>query len=108
VYAYAWSNSIVPVVTPTLPQPPVGMKATLNKSAATLTWMPPYNDGGSKINLFRVTMTSPGQPKRTYIGLGMKCTFGGLIKGHAYHVTATSRNAVGTSVSSKTYTFIAG
>ncbi len=79
------------------PQPPTAVAAIPGDGAATVSWNPPADDGGSPV-LEYVATAVPGAA--TCTAAGTSCTVPGLANGTAYTFTVTARNAIGTSVPS--------
>jgi len=103
---FAISTGINPTKTPTTPSAPVGLKAVAVPKIATVTWLPPYSDGGASIGSFAVTVTSPGLAKKLCVTTTLSCKFTGIVKGHTYHVTIQSRNGIGFSKPSLAASFV--
>lgn len=79
------------------PGPPTSVQATGGSRQATISWLPPQDDGGSGITSYTVTATPGGATCTTAT---LTCTIAGLSNGTAYAFTVTSANRVGTSVAS--------
>jgi len=103
---FAFSTGINPTMSVAAPSSPVGLKAALAPKTATISWQPPYSDGGSSVTSFLVTATSPGLAKKLCLSTTLSCKLTGVAKGHAYHVSIQSRNGVGFSKPSLVLTFV--
>jgi alpha-tubulin suppressor-like RCC1 family protein len=79
------------------PTPPTSAAAVPGNGAATVSWNPPADDGGSPV-LEYVATAVPGGAKCT--ATGNTCAAPGLANGTAYTFTVTARNAIGTSAPS--------
>jgi predicted RNA-binding protein with TRAM domain len=91
-------------VTPaTVPDAPTIGTATGSNGAASVTFTPPANTGGSPINLYTVTaddLTTPANGGQTASSTGSPITVTGLTNGDTYTFTVTATNGVGTGAAS--------
>ena len=76
------------------PDPPQNVTATAGVGQATVSFVPPTNDGGSPITAYTVT-ASPGGAQAT--GSGSPITVTGLSPAVSYTFSVTAGNAVGQS-----------
>ncbi len=89
---------------PTVPAPPVSLRAVSGDASATVTWTPPASDGGSPITGYNVyagttaggESTTPVNAKPLPPGTTSDLV-SGLTNGTAYFFTITAVNAVGES-----------
>ena len=83
-----------PLTIGAIPSPPLYPSATLHGTAATVSFLPPLDNGGSPITNYTVT-SSPGG--LTAQGTSTSLTVAGLTYGVTYTFTVTAQNATGTS-----------
>jgi titin len=102
--ASAPSNTITPPETapnvPVLEIPQVGMpeRATAGDGSATMSWDPPYYDGGSPVTGYLVTAVLPdgsAGPTCTAGPTDSSCTVTGLTNGTTYRFRVQATNAIG-------------
>ena len=107
VFTSALSTASAPVVPATVPNPPTGVTATTTSpNSATVSFVPPVNNGGDPIASYTVT-SSPGGFTCTVTAPATSCSFAGVLtNGQAYAFTATATNSVGTSLASSASTSI--
>ncbi|ETT73025.1 cell wall/surface repeat protein [Paenibacillus sp. FSL R7-277] len=90
------SNEVT--VTPaTVPSAPTGISAVAGDGSATITFIPPADDGGFAVTEYRVT-ASPGNIVAK--GTGSPVTVTGLVNGTSYTFTVEAVNALGSSEAS--------
>jgi hypothetical protein len=97
--AYSFSDLVLPVGVPRRPGSPIALRATGSKVRTTITWAPPYSDGGAPVTAFDVTVTSPGKAPHTCKTRRLECSFAGLVRGHIYRFWVGDMNKVGSSPS---------
>ncbi|MDP9021241.1 MAG: cell wall-binding repeat-containing protein [Actinomycetota bacterium] len=78
------------------PTAPNGVSATPTDRGASVTWVPPTDDGGAAVERYTVTAT-PGSTTVTVTGSATSARLTGLTNGVAYQVTVVATNAVGDS-----------
>ncbi len=93
----AASQASEPVTPVTVPGAPTGVVARPGRERATVSFVPPSDDGGTPVLGYTVT-ASPGGATAT--GTGSPLTVKGLAAGKAYTFTVTAANAVGTGPAS--------
>jgi hypothetical protein len=86
------SNAVTPKQ-PTAPGAPTAVTAAAGDTTATVTWVPPADDGGSVITGYTVT-SAPEDKTCTTTG-ALTCDVTGLTNGTAYTFTVVAANAVG-------------
>jgi len=95
----ASSNAVIPAGAPS---PPTGVTVVVGVRSATVTWTPPYDNGGSSIVSYTVT-SSPGGATCTYTVSSPEtdsCLVTGLLNATTYTFTVTATNTAGTSKAS--------
>ncbi|MBI3043630.1 MAG: fibronectin type III domain-containing protein, partial [Betaproteobacteria bacterium] len=92
--ASAPSNSVTPL---DLPGAPSSVSAVAGNGQATVSFIPPVNDGGSPITAYTATSNPSGI---TASGVASPITVTGLANGTSYTFTVTATNAVGTGLAS--------
>ncbi|WP_171654709.1 fibronectin type III domain-containing protein [Paenibacillus foliorum] len=96
-YIAKWvTGSTEPAITK--PDPPTGVTAAAGKGLATVSFIPPVNNGGGIIKGYTVT-SSPGGFVAS--GTASPITVTGLTYGMAYTFTVTAANEAGASVPSE-------
>lgn len=95
--AVALGNGVAAAAT--APGAPTAIVAARGDGAATVTWTPPANDGGSPITTYTATAT-PGGATCTAIDGPTACTVYGLTNGVAHTFRVTATNTVGTGPAS--------
>jgi len=95
--ASAASNAVTPFLPVTVPRPPTSVTATAGNTRATVSFVPPVDDGGASITGYTVTAT-PGP--RTATGASSPIVVTGLTNGTGYTFTVTATNAIGASIAS--------
>lgn len=90
------SASVTPA---TNPDPPTGVTAIGGNKTATISWLPPTNDGGAKVASYTVTPSPSGSPMTVKVPT-TSATISGLGNGTTYTFKVVATNAVGDSVSS--------
>ncbi len=88
------SNAVTPA---TVPDAPTIGTATAGNATATVTFIPPQNDGGSAITSYKVTSAPDGL---TQSGASSPITLNNLVNGTTYTFTVQAINAVGASLPS--------
>lgn len=87
--------------TPDVPGAPNSPAATGGDGTATVTWGAPTTDGGSPVQLYLVTVGTPGGATTTVVPApATTATVGGLVDGTSYDVTVQAVNAVGAGADS--------
>jgi Fibronectin type III domain len=84
---------------PTVPGVPLIGTATAGNASATITFSPPWSDGGSPVTSYTVTaadLTHPAHGGQTATRTGSPLTVTGLANGDTYTLSVTATNAVGT------------
>lgn len=85
------------------PNAPTSVSATTGHLRATVTFLPPGDDGGAIITGYTVTAvdtTTPANGGQTVTGTNPPLVVTGLTQGDTYHFTVTATNADGTSPAS--------
>jgi hypothetical protein len=77
---------------PTAPAAPASVTAVGGNAAATVTWTPPADDGGTPVTGWVLTST-PATPERLLPAETTSVSVGGLANGTAYRFTVAARNA---------------
>jgi hypothetical protein len=83
--------------------PPTDVVATPADGSASVTWVPPRDDGGSAVYTY-TAVAMPGGEECNYFVVGPEtdsCTVDSLTNGQNYTFTVTATNAAGTSLPSK-------
>lgn len=86
-----------PISTPTVPSPPLAVKAQVSKGAANVEWLPPSSNGGDLVTRY-VAVSSPSG--LTCESSTLDCKITGLTNGVAYSFVVTAFNGVGPSIGS--------
>src|SRR4051794_7571890 len=81
--------------TPTVPGPPTGVSATPGVRSAKVSFTKPIDNGGSKVNGYRVKCSTDGGKTRSCDGSKSPVFVAGLTAGKTYSCTVRARNAVG-------------
>lgn len=94
----AYPDTQIAPLAQTVPDPVTGVTVTsTSQTSATITFVPPVNDGGSDITQYTVTST-PGDFTST--GTSSPLVVSGLTYGTPYTFTVVATNAIGDSVGS--------
>ncbi len=96
------SNSIVPAVVLTVPDPPTNLQATASSGQVVVTFTAPANNGGSAITSYTATAvdeSTPANGGQTHVG-NSPSTVTALVNGDAYHFTVHATNTIGNSAES--------
>lgn len=101
----AFTTTLAPVRTVVAPAPPLGARGTGELDAARLSWLPPVDDGGSRITSYTATV-EPGA--RSCTVTDTSCSVTGLRNGHVYEVTVVASNGSSMSAPSVRRSFFAG
>lgn len=85
------------------PDPPRKLEVTeITKNSATLGWLPPLRDGGSKIDGYIVSYKEHDQPADRWteysVVKDLSIVVAGLKEGKKYNFRVAARNAVGVSL----------
>ena len=92
------SNAVTPF---TIPDPPTGVAATARNASATVSWVPPVFNGGSRI--IGYVVVSPDNVAVSYTdGTATSAIVSGLTNGTPYTFTVRATNAAGNSNPSST------
>jgi hypothetical protein len=99
------ATSTVPVLTPTVPGPPIGLAATPHTDSVDLTWDQPLLSGSASITGYEVFEgTSPAGEGATPIAsvpfTTTSTTIGSLHPGTTYYFVVRALSSVGTSIGS--------
>lgn len=97
-HAFDFAAHDITVGTVKGPIAPSGVTAVAGNSQATVGWVAPKNDGGSRITSYTVT-ASPGGATVTTTG-ALTAVLTGLTNGTTYTFTVTATNAIGNSPAS--------
>jgi hypothetical protein len=89
-----FSTGLVPAVAVGRPGPPIVLAVTPHTGAATVTWLPPWVDGGAAVRSYTVTV-SPGGAHCTTVPRA--CRFTGLHRGSSFVFSVTDTNGHETS-----------
>ncbi len=92
----SFSDLLHPVSALSRPAPPIRLKVFGTRRVTTVTWAPPYHDGGARIASFTVVASGAAEGAFDSTG-GLTVRFVGLGKG-THHFRVTDTNAKGTSV----------
>lgn len=89
------------------PDPPRKLEvAEITKNSATLGWLPPLRDGGSKIDGYIVSYKEEDQPADRWteysVVKDLSIVIAGLKEGKKYKFRVAARNAVGVSLPRET------
>ncbi len=95
--SFTGNRSYMVHVAAIVPGAPIVGTATAGNASATVSFIPPANDGGAPITGYTVT-SSPGGITAT--GAGSPITVTGLTNGTAYAFTVTATNSAGISAAS--------
>ncbi|MFN8516883.1 MAG: fibronectin type III domain-containing protein, partial [Chloroflexia bacterium] len=100
------SGGFLVTVGSTMPDVPTKVAATPGNASATVTWEPPFTDGGSPIDSYMVGIqpTAGGAAQtRQITELGaLATTFSGLANGTQYTASVTAHNALGDGAATTT------
>jgi len=77
--------------------PPTNVVAVAADASASVTWVPPVNDGGSTITSYTVTTTGTNAPAAKLTGAVTTTIVTGLTNGESYSFTVVAHNADGDS-----------
>ncbi len=90
------SSAVVPS---TVPGAPTNVVALAGNLQATVSFLPPANNGGATVSSYTVTPSPSGTPV-TAAATSTSITVGNLVNGSAYTFTVTANNIDGSSVAS--------
>jgi hypothetical protein len=87
------------IVPSTVPNPPTGVVASAGDQQATVSWVPPVDDGGLPVVGYTVTASGGVQHCTSMVSTPEvdSCTVVGLTAGTSYTFTVVATNATGTS-----------
>lgn len=90
-----------------MPDPPRKLEVTeITKNSATLGWLPPLRDGGSKIDGYIISYQQEGQAGDHWtqysVVKDLHIVVAGLKEGKKYKFRVAARNAVGVSLPRET------
>ena len=89
-------STVVTAVPRTVPSAPLALVATPGNSSVTLSWKPPSNTGGGKIDIYRVQQQGLfGAWNDVASPTGLKYTVGSLTNGTKYSFRIRAHNAAG-------------
>ncbi|MBW3576747.1 MAG: cell wall-binding repeat-containing protein [Actinobacteria bacterium] len=94
--AGGWPTELAVVDPRRPPTAPDTVSATPTDRGASVTWLPPTDDGGAAVELYTVA-AAPGSTTVTVAGSTTSARLTGLTNGVAYRVTVVATNAVGDS-----------
>jgi fibronectin type III domain protein len=82
---------------PAVPQAPDSVSASISGASATISWDPPYSDGGAAITSYTIT-ASPDTATATVNGATTQETLTGLANAATDLFTVTATNVIGTGL----------
>jgi hypothetical protein len=82
---------------PTVPAPPADVTGEPSDGEVTVSWSPPFDDGGAPVDAYAVYQDGAAEPVATVPVADESATVGGLTNGTAYTFTVTATNEVGES-----------
>lgn len=87
------SNAVTPLGAPRVPSSVSASSSAPGK--ATVSFLPPANNGGAAITGYTASCSAPGRPTRTISGTGSPLTVASLLNGVTYSCKIKATNIVG-------------
>jgi hypothetical protein len=91
------ATMLAPAAWAVAPDPPTAVVAVAADASASVTWVPPLNDGGSLITSYTVTASGLNAPSPVVTGAVTTTIVTGLTNGSSYTFTVFATNADGDS-----------